>query len=135
MVKKSFKAKKESLPEAMAFLEEQLEKLNVDAKKQMQVSIAVEELFVNIANYSYAAEDGEVEIQIDKDAVLIISLIDSGQPFNPLERKDPDINAPLEEREIGGLGIFMAKQNADKIEYEYKDGKNIVKIYKKLKDD
>ena len=135
MVKKSFKASQESLPEAMAFLEEQLNKLNVDAKKQMQVSIAVEELFINIAHYSYAAEEGEVEIQIDKDAVLIISLIDSGQPFNPLERKDPDINAPLEEREIGGLGIFMAKQNADKIEYEYKDGKNIVKIYKKLKDD
>ena len=135
MVKKSFKAKKESLPEAMAFLEEQLDKLNVDAKKKMQVSIAVEELFVNIANYSYAAEDGEVEIQIDKDAVLIISLIDSGQPFNPLERKDPDVSAPLEERDIGGLGIYMAKQNADKIEYEYKDGKNIVRIYKKLKDE
>ena len=135
MVKKSFKAKKESLPEAMAFLEEQLDKLNVDAKKKMQVSIAVEELFVNIANYSYAAEDGEVEIQIDKDAVLIISLIDSGQPFNPLERKDPDVNAPLEERDIGGLGIYMAKQNADKIEYEYKDGKNIVRIFKKLKDE
>ena len=135
MVKKSFKAKKESLPEAMAFLEEQLNKLNVDSKKQMQVSIAVEELFVNIANYSYAADEGEVEIQIDKDAVLIISLIDSGQPFNPLERKDPDVNAPLEERDIGGLGIYMAKQNADKIEYEYKDGKNIVRIYKKLKDE
>lgn len=135
MVKKSFKAKRESLPEAMAFLEEQLDKLNVDTKKKMQISIAVEELFVNIANYSYAAEDGEVEIQIDKDAVLIISLIDSGQPFNPLERKDPDVNAPLEERDIGGLGIYMAKQNADKIEYEYKDGKNIVRIYKKLKDE
>lgn len=135
MVSKTFKASQESLPEAMAFLEEQMNILEIDLKKQMQISIAVEELFVNIAHYSYAAEEGEVELQLDKNAMLIISLIDSGQPFNPLERKDPDINAPLEERDIGGLGIYMAKQNADKIEYEYKDGKNVVRIYKKIKDE
>ena len=135
MVSKSFKATQESLPEAMAFLEEQMDVLNIDMKKQMQISIAVEELFVNIALYSYSEEEGIVELQIDEDAQLIISFIDSGAPFNPLERKDPDINAPLEEREIGGLGIYMAKQNADKIEYEYKDGKNIVRIYKKIRDE
>ena len=131
MVSKTFEANHESLPAAMAFLEEQMDKLNIDMKKQMQISIAVEELFVNIVHYSYSESGGEVELQIDENAQLIIALIDSGAPFNPLERKDPDINAPIEEREIGGLGIYMAKQNADKIEYEYKDGKNIVTIYKK----
>ena len=135
MVSKTFEANHESLPEAMAFLEEQMDKMNIDMKKQMQVSIAVEELFVNIAHYSYSESGGEVELQIDENAQLIIALIDSGAPFNPLERKDPDINAPIEEREIGGLGIYMAKQNADKIEYEYKDGKNIVRIYKKIRDE
>ena len=62
MVSKSFKATQESLPEAMAFLEEQMDVLNIDMKKQMQISIAVEELFVNIVLYSYSEEEGIVEL-------------------------------------------------------------------------
>lgn len=133
MQSKTFAAKRENLLEINAFLEGILEGYNFDIKKQMQLAIAVEELFTNVADYAYGDAEGDVEVRVglDDDGYVFISLINGGEQFNPWEKEDPDVKLPPEDRQIGGLGIFMVKQNVDKYDYEYKDGKNIVTIYKK----
>jgi anti-sigma regulatory factor (Ser/Thr protein kinase) len=97
---------------------------------QNQLAIAAEEVFVNIAKYAYEA-GGEVFITARSDnEKLLLTFEDWGTPYNPLAKEDPDTDVPAEEREIGGLGIFMVKKLTDGIEYEYADGKNILKITK-----
>ncbi len=133
MQSKTFAAKRENLLEINAFLEGILEGYNFDMKKQMQLALAVEELFTNVADYAYGDKEGDVEVKVglDDDGYVFISLINGGEQFNPWEKEDPDVKLPPEDRQIGGLGIYMVKQNIDKYDYEYKDGKNIVTIYKK----
>lgn len=133
MQSKTFAAKRENLLEINAFLEGILEGYNFDIKKQMQLAIAVEELFTNVADYAYGDAEGDVEVRVglDDDGFVFISIINGGEQFNPWEKEDPDVKLPPEDRQIGGLGIYMVKQNVDKYDYEYKDGKNIVTIYKK----
>lgn len=104
-------------------------------KTIMQVRLAVEEIFINIANYAYSPETGNVTIRCSVEEGLdrvIIDFLDEGVPYNPLARDDPDIALSAEERQIGGLGIFMVKRLVDDIEYAYKDGKNILTIRKKV---
>ncbi len=95
-----------------------------------QIDLAVEEIFVNIAHYSGAAE-AEINCTFE-DGVLEVIFSDAGKPFNPLERPDPDITLSADERNIGGLGIFLTKKFMDSVDYEVKDGKNILKIRKKM---
>ena len=98
-----------------------------------QIDLAVEEIFVNIAHYAYDGAEGDAVINSSyDDGVFKISFSDSGKKFNPLERDDPDITLSAEERSIGGLGIFLTKKFMDTVEYEYQDGKNILKISKKI---
>ena len=121
------------LPEVLAFIDESLEEAMCSVKIMMQVDIAVEEIFVNIANYSYEGSTGEAEISIDiTDSAATIVFKDSGVQFDPLAKPDPDISLPAEHRQIGGLGIFMVKKNMDKVEYEYTEGKNILTLTKTL---
>ena len=117
------------------FVNEQLEALDCPMKAQVQIDIAIDELFGNIAHYAYNPEVGEatVRVEVTKDPLaVIITFIDKGVPYDPLAKEDPDITLSAEERGIGGLGIFMVKKSMDDITYEYKDGKNILKIKKKL---
>ena len=100
-----------------------------------QIDLAVEEIFVNIAHYAYGSENTENEAEIKcsyKDGLLSVCFIDSGVPFNPLERPDPDITLAAEDRRIGGLGIYLTKKYMDKVAYEHKDGKNIFTLWKKI---
>ena len=99
-----------------------------------KIDLAVEEIFVNIAHYAYNPEVGEVYISafLDSD-ILTVIFKDKGKPFNPIEKKDPDITLSAQERDIGGLGIFLTKKFMDDVEYEYSDGQNILTIKKKLK--
>ena len=124
-----------NLEKVLAFVDEQLEVHDCSPKIQMQIDVAVEELFVNIAHYAYNPETGpatvRVELQPEPLAVLI-TFIDKGVPYDPLAKEDPDITLSAEEREIGGLGIYMVKKSMDDITYEYKDGKNILSIKKEL---
>ena len=117
------------------FVNEQLEALDCPMKAQMQIDIAIDELFGNIAHYAYSPEVGDatvcVEVLEDPRAV-VITFIDKGVPYDPLAKADPDITLSAEERAIGGLGIFMVKKSMDDITYEYKDGQNILKIKKNL---
>lgn len=120
------------------FVIAELEKANFSLKQIMQVEIAVEEFFCNIANYAYHPDKGDTWIQCKirregKERVEI-EFIDEGIPYNPLEKEDPDISLSLEEREIGGLGIYLTKQLMDSMEYHHDNGRNILIITKKKED-
>ena len=118
------------------FVNEQLETLDCPMKAQMQIAIAIDELFGNIAHYAYAPGVGDATVRveaIEDPRAVVITFIDKGVPYDPLAKEDPDITLSAEERGIGGLGIFMVKKSMDEITYEYKDGQNILAIKKNLK--
>ena len=125
----------ENITQVTAFVDEQLEALGCPLKAQMQIDIAIDELFGNIAHYAYTPEIGpatvRVEVQQDPLAV-VVSFIDNGIPYDPLAKEDPDVALSAEDREIGGLGIYMVKKSMDEITYEYKDGQNILRIKKAI---
>lgn len=129
-----FPATDESLQKAMQTVEEQLEEAGCSPKNQMKIMIALEELFVNVAHYAYEGEEGQVILNLDiKDDTMVLKLKDSGKPFNPLAKEDPDITLGAGERQIGGLGIFMVKKTMDDFTYNYEDGQNVVTITHKIK--
>ena len=100
-----------------------------------EVLISVEEIYVNIAHYAYGGKAGEATVQMEvtqNPRICRVVFRDRGVPYNPLEKEDPDVSLSAEEREIGGLGIYMVKQCMDKIEYRYEDGYNILVIEKHL---
>lgn len=132
MTEMIFCADDKYLGDVTGFIEEALENAGCSMKTIMQVTVCTEEIFVNIAHYAYPEGEGDVSVCIDEDAEMIsIIFTDSGIPFNPLEKKDPDITLSADERDIGGLGIFMVKKSMDKVDYERKDGKNIFRMAKK----
>lgn len=117
------------------FVNEQLEALHCPVKAQTQIAIAIDELFGNIARYAYTPDIGKATVRFsvaENPLAVIITFIDHGVPFNPLEQANPDIHASAEDRPIGGLGIFLVKKTMNLVEYEYKDGQNILKIKKNI---
>ena len=127
-------AKVENLPEVLGFIEEKLEEKNFSMPVITQIDIAVEEMFVNIANYGYNGEVGQAEIIVnfkEQGECVEITLKDKGIPYNPLEKADPDITLSAEERPIGGLGIYMVKKSMDKVSYKNEDGYNIFTMEKR----
>lgn len=128
-------ARTEHLPQVLEFVDEQLEAVGCPMKIQMQIDIAVEEIFVNIAHYAYNPEIGTAMVRVeilDDPPTVDITFIDHGVPYDPLAKADPDITLSAEERQIGGLGIFMVKKSMDDITYDYRDGHNILTIKKGL---
>ena len=124
-----------NLNTVMTFVDEALEELGCSFKAQMQIDVAVEELFINIAHYAYAPDTGDAVIATDfneETGIFSILFTDSGVPYDPLAKPDPDVTASVDERQIGGLGIFMVKKSMDDMVYEYKDGQNILRISKKI---
>ena len=125
----------ELLPDVQAFVEERLSAADCPMKSQMEICVAVEEIFINIASYAYAPEQGTatVRVEVSEDPVAVtITFLDNGVPYDPLKREAPDVSLPASEREIGGLGIFMTRKLMDGVEYEYKDGQNILRLKKYL---
>ncbi len=121
-------AKVDNLPQLLSIIDEELENAGCSMKGQMQIDVAVEEIFVNVASYAYEDGNGSCTIQVDTDPVnsyVTITFIDEGIPYNPLAKEDPDVTLSADEREIGGLGIFIVKKSMDKTAYERKDNKNI----------
>lgn len=125
----------ENIETVTEFVNAQLELMDCPIKAQMQIDIAIDELFGNIAHYAYNTEVGSATVRVEVSEAplaVIITFIDNGVPYDPLGKDDPDITLSAEEREIGGLGIYMVKQSMDDITYEYKDGQNILKIKKNI---
>lgn len=125
----------ENIETVIDFVNEQLEEIKCPLKAQMQIDIAIDELFGNIAHYAYNPETGPATVRVEvteEPIAVVITFIDRGVPYDPLKKEDPDITLSAEERAIGGLGIFMVKKTMDEISYEYKDGKNILRIKKNM---
>ena len=125
----------ENIPAVTDFVTEQLESLNCPPKVLVQISIAIDELFSNIARYAYAPETGAATVQvevIEQPLAVIVTFIDKGRPYDPLANADPDITLSADERIPGGLGIYVVKKSMDSIAYEYKNGQNILKIIKNM---
>jgi anti-sigma regulatory factor (Ser/Thr protein kinase) len=132
MTEKIFPADIKELDSVSAFLEEELEKAECSPKLMMTFAIALEELFVNVAHYAYPDSPGTVVIGVDTSGdSIVVQLTDSGIPFNPVEKADPDVTLSAEERKIGGLGIYMVKKSMDSMNYVRQDGKNILTISKR----
>ncbi|MEE1137896.1 MAG: ATP-binding protein [Acutalibacteraceae bacterium] len=135
MKEKVFTAKKETLPEVMGFTGECLESFECPMKSSMAICVAVEEIFVNIASYAYPDGDGNAILSFgfdENERLMTLVIKDSGVPFNPLERAEPDITLSADDREIGGLGIFITKKTMDAVSYAYENGENILTMTKKI---
>ncbi len=128
----------ENIAAVTAFVDEQLEELDCPMRTQLQVDVAIDELFGNIAHYAYNPEVGAATVRVevtDKPLSVVITFIDNGVPYDPLAKADPDVTLSAEERQIGGLGIYMVKKSMDDVSYEYKNGQNILRIKKHIREE
>ena len=125
----------ENIDTVTDFVNEQLEALDCPMKAQMQIDIAIDELFGNIAHYAYNPEVGDATVRvevIESPLAVVITFIDKGVPYDPLAKADPDTTLSAEERAIGGLGIFITKKTMDRVTYAYEDEQNILTMIKKV---
>ena len=123
----------ENLQQVIDFATEKLEERDCPMKTAMQMELVIEELFVNIASYAYHPDVGPATFCIefvDNPAAVLMTFIDSGKPYNPLEKADPDTTLDIDQRKVGGLGIFLVKKNVDEIDYKHEGGKNILTMKK-----
>ena len=135
MTNRTFPAKTEALPDILGFVEETLEGFGCPMKIQMAVCVAIEEVFVNVAHYAYGDGEGDMNLGIGFDEgnrTVTFRMTDKGIPFDPLKKPDPDITLSAEEREIGGLGIFITKKTMDCVTYAYENGENILTMIKRI---
>ena len=135
MESKTFPAKTEALTDVLAFVEQILEKYECSMKNQTAICVAIEEVFVNVAHYAYGEMQGDVKLDIafDKETrIVTFRMADKGVAFDPLKKPEPDITLSAEEREIGGLGIFITKKTMDLVNYAYENGENILTMTKKI---
>ena len=131
----TIEAKPENLNTVIAFVEEQLEEYGCGKKEKMSIDVAIDELFANIAHYAYNPTTGYATVRVDvlNDPLSVeVTFIDNGVQYDPLAKEDPDTTLSAEERPIGGLGILIVKKTMDAVNYEYKDGKNILTIKKHI---
>lgn len=135
MAEITIQARLDQLDKVLSFLEEQLEQYGCTMKQQMQIAVAVEEIYVNIAHYAYPEKEGFVAIWIgveEEPLQAVITFCDEGIPYNPLLRENPDITLSLEERGIGGLGIYLVRKTMDDVIYTFHEGKNMLTLKKKI---
>lgn len=128
-------AETKGIPVVTDWINRELETLNCPQKTIWLIDVAVDEILGNIAQYAYDDQAGFVTVRIEFDPggrVISITFLDNAFPYNPLERKDPDISLSLEQREIGGLGVFLTKKIMDEINYQYINGQNVLRIQKKI---
>lgn len=128
-------AVRENLDGLQALVGQRLEAAGVPLKTRLQLAVAVEEVFVNIASYAYAPGTGDAAVSVEVSGApktVTVTFADRGRPYDPLARGDPDVTLGAEAREIGGLGIFMTKKLTDELRYEYRDGQNVLTLKKRL---
>ena len=123
----------DNIPVVTEFVTSQLDEMSCIPKAKTQIRIAIDEIFGNIAHYAYEAKTGPAWIRVEQceeQGAVVITFTDEGIPYNPCEKSDPDISLSIEERQIGGLGIYMVKKLMDDVWYEYKEGKNMLSMKK-----
>ena len=127
---------RENIPRITEFVDAELEQLDCSVKAQMAIDIALDEVLANITNYAYTPGTGKVEVSVGYDAqerTAVIAFRDSGIPFDPLQREEPDTTLSAEDREIGGLGIFLVRKLMDDVQYRRENDTNILTLRKKIK--
>ncbi len=125
----------ENVDTVIEFIDEQLAEYGCGMKEQMAIDVAVDELFANIAHYAYNPETGNATVRVEvfeEPLAVEITFIDNGVPYDPLAKADPDTTLSIEDRPIGGMGIFIVKKSMDAVNYEYKEGRNILTIRKNI---
>ena len=123
----------ENLEQATAFVDAFLEAHDCPMRTQMQIDLCVEEIFVNIAHYAYQGKTGTAEIRLSEaDGIVELTFLDSGMPYDPLKKEDPDVTLSAEKRQIGGLGIFLVKKSMDSVSYRFENGQNILTMTKAI---
>ena len=128
-VEKTFLANLETLPAIVGFVSEHAAAMGVHPKRVMHLELAVEEAAVNICSYAYEIPPGEVTVRITPEpGVVRIELVDNGVPFDPLSMDAPDIKSELENREVGGLGIFLIRRMLDEVHYSRRGDQNILSL-------
>jgi sigma-B regulation protein RsbU (phosphoserine phosphatase) len=135
MMTQTFPAKIEVLSDVLGFVDQTLERCECPMKIQTAICVAIEEVFVNVAHYAYGEGEGDMTLGIGFDAEsreITFRMTDKGTPFDPLQKPDPDITLSAEDREIGGLGIFITKKTMDTVSYAYENGENILTMIKKI---
>ena len=135
MTNQTFPAKIDALSDVLAFVEQALEQYECSMKIQTAICVAIEEVFVNVAHYAYGDDEGDVTFKISFDEetrTVTFQMSDKGVAFDPLKKPDPDITLSAEDREIGGLGIFITKKTMDTVAYAYENGENILTMIKKI---
>lgn len=135
MTTRVFPAKTEELDNVIAFVEESLESFGASMKVTMSVCVAIEEVFVNVAHYAYPDAEGDVRFDISFDEEsrnVTFVMSDKGIAFDPLKKAAPDITLSADEREIGGLGIFITKKTMTSVSYSYENGQNILTMVKNI---
>ena len=135
MKKITVEATVDNLQQVIDFATEQLEARDCSMKVVMQTELVIEEIFVNIASYAYENDTGLVTFCVDFEenpSAVLMTFIDGGKPYNPLEKSDPDTTLDIDERDVGGLGIFLVKKNVDEISYRFDGGQNILTMKKFL---
>ena len=135
MMKMNVPARVESIPKITDWIGEALEAIRCPMKTQMQINVAIDEIFSNIARYAYPDGEGDASVQFDFDAengLLTLVFSDHGIPFDPLKKADPDTTLASEDRQIGGLGIFLVKKTMDEVSYRYENGENVLSLKKKI---
>ena len=135
MITKTFPAQTKSLFEVLEFVEQTLEQYDCPMGTKTAICVAIEEVFINVAHYAYSGGEGDMTLSIGFDEAnrnVTFRMSDKGIPFDPLKKPDPDITLSAEEREIGGLGIFITKKTMDTLTYAYENGENILTMIKKI---
>ena len=114
------------------FVNAELEERDCPLKTVMQIDVALDEILANVAHYAYPEGTvGKVQVSLSVEPNRItLTFVDEGKPYDPTQKSDPDTTLSADEREIGGLGIFLVKKTMDSIDYEYADGKNVLRITK-----
>ena len=135
----TLEARTENLSQVLDFVASRLERHGCPPKMRRKIEVAAEEIFVNIAHYAYAPGAGSATVRFAMEdsagnplcgGTAVMTFIDSGVPYDPLARPDPDVTLSTKDRPIGGLGIYMVKKSMDSVAYEYKDGQNIFTMRK-----
>ena len=128
-------ARVNNLDAVIAFIDQILEENDCPMKTQMQIDIAVEEIFVNICHYAYTPDVGNATIKahlVNDGRTVEVTFIDTGIAFDPLAKPDPDVSLSAEQREIGGLGIYMVKKSMDEVSYTRDGDRNVFTLWKDL---
>ena len=135
MTSKTFPARTDALADVLGFVEEMLESFDCPMKTHIALTVAIEEVFVNVARYAYGDGEGDVTLDIGYDEgsrSITFCMTDSGVPFDPLQKPDPDITLSAAERELGGLGIFIVRKTMDTVTYAYENGRNKLTMSKTM---